>query len=200
MQTTRGRAARRGILLGAVAALGIILTGCGGNGGGSSVAAAPPTSVADSSAPTASSAPGSVPTQGAAPAQSASAGSGTATGSGSASSGGATQSGSATSGSSGSGTSGHSSGASDGNITLNWVPPTENTDGTALTNLAGYNIHYGKASHRYTRKIALSNAGIATYVVQDLTPGKYYFSLAAVNSDGTESPLSAEVTATVTSQ
>jgi hypothetical protein len=82
-------------------------------------------------------------------------------------------------------------------VTLNWTPPTENTNGTALTNLSGYNIHYGTASGDYTQTVSVANAGIATYVVDDLTPGTYYFSVGAVNSQGTESPLSSEVSATV---
>lgn len=82
-------------------------------------------------------------------------------------------------------------------VTLNWTPPTENMDGTALTNLSGYDIHYGTSSGNYTRSISVSNPGIATYVVDDLTPGTYYFSVAAVNSAGTESPMSGEVSATV---
>jgi hypothetical protein len=77
------------------------------------------------------------------------------------------------------------------------MPPTENTDGSTLTNLAGYNIHYGTASHHYTQVVAVSNPGLATYVVSNLTPGTYYFAVAAVNSSGTESPLSAEVGTTV---
>src|SRR5690606_15761687 len=31
------------------------------------------------------------------------------------------------------------------NATLSWVAPTQNTDGTTLTNLAGYRIHYGSS-------------------------------------------------------
>ena len=87
--------------------------------------------------------------------------------------------------------------ASSDAVTLNWTPPTENTDGTALTNLSGYDIHYGTSSGNYTQSISVSNAGIATYVVDNLTPGTYYFSVAAVNAAGTESPMSSEVSATV---
>ena len=87
--------------------------------------------------------------------------------------------------------------ASSGAITLNWTAPTENTDGTPLTDLSGYDIHYGTKSGNYTQSVSVSNAGIATYVVDNLTPGTYYFSVSAVNSAGTESPLSSEVTATV---
>ena len=82
-------------------------------------------------------------------------------------------------------------------VSLTWIPPTENTDGTALTNLSGYDIHYGTSSGNYTQSIAVSNAGIATYVVDNLTPGTYYFSVAAVNASGTESPMSSEVSAQV---
>ena len=84
-----------------------------------------------------------------------------------------------------------------GAITLNWIPPTENTDGTPLTNLAGYDIHYGTQSGDYTQSINLDNPGLATYVVDNLTPGTYYFSVSAVNSAGTESPVSSEVALTV---
>jgi hypothetical protein len=87
--------------------------------------------------------------------------------------------------------------ASSNAVTLNWTPPTENVNGTPLTNLAGYNIHYGTASGDYTQTISVSTAGIATYVVDDLTPGTYYFAVGAVNSQGTESPVSSEVSATV---
>ena len=82
-------------------------------------------------------------------------------------------------------------------MTLNWTPPTEHTDGTPLTNLSGYDIHYGTSSGNYTQTINVSNPGIATYVVDNLTPGTYYFSITAVNSQGAESPLSSEVSTTV---
>ena len=88
--------------------------------------------------------------------------------------------------------------ASADSITINSTPPTENTNGSPLINLAGYNIHYGTSSSSLTKKISIANPGIATYVVSNLTPGKYYFAVAAVNSAGTESPLSAQVSATVT--
>jgi hypothetical protein len=84
-----------------------------------------------------------------------------------------------------------------GAATLNWTPPTENTDGTPLTNLAGYDIHYGTESGDYTQSIPVNNPGLATYVVDNLTPGTYYFSVSAVNSAGTESPVSSEVALTV---
>ncbi|MGH8319493.1 MAG: fibronectin type III domain-containing protein [Steroidobacteraceae bacterium] len=77
------------------------------------------------------------------------------------------------------------------------MPPTRNTNGSALTNLAGYDIKYGTSSSKYTKTIAVANPGIATYVVDNLTSGTYYFSVTAYNSDGTKSPPSREVSTTV---
>lgn len=87
--------------------------------------------------------------------------------------------------------------ASTGAVTLNWTPPTENTDGTPLTDLTGYDIYYGTSSGNYTQTITVSNPGIATYVVDNLSPGTYYFSVTAVSSAGAQSPLSPEVSTTV---
>jgi hypothetical protein len=87
--------------------------------------------------------------------------------------------------------------ASAGAVTIDWTPPTQNTNGSALTNLAGYDINYGSSSGDYTQTITVANPGIARYVVDNLTPGTYYFSLTAYNSDGTKSPPSPEVSATV---
>jgi len=206
----RGRGTRHGVYVGAVAALGFALSGCGGGGtsGSSSAAAAATGSAATQSTAPAQSASGSGGTS--ASAASAGTGSGSSTsaastGSGSSTSTASTGSGSSTStASTGSGSTSSSSSSStppkktSDSVTINWTPPTENTNGSPLTNLAGYDIHYGTSSGSLTKKISISNPGIATYVVSNLAAGKYYFAVAAVNSSGTESPLSAQVSATVT--
>jgi hypothetical protein len=79
-----------------------------------------------------------------------------------------------------------------GVITLSWVPPTERTDGSALTDLAGYKIHYGRMSGVYDYEINLTTPGLATYVVENLVPGDWYFTLTAYDSGGLESELSNE--------
>ena len=84
-----------------------------------------------------------------------------------------------------------------GSVTLTWQPPTQNSDGSALTNLAGYNIHYGTQSQDYTNVIKVANPGLATYVIDGLPAGTYYFSVAAYNTSGIESSFSPEVSASV---
>lgn len=84
-----------------------------------------------------------------------------------------------------------------GTVTLSWQPPTENTDGTALTDLAGYTIHYGTQPQDYTRMIKVINPGLATYVIDNLPAGMYYFAVAAYDASGTESSFSPEVPVSV---
>ncbi len=40
-----------------------------------------------------------------------------------------------------------------GSATLSWKPPTENADGSALTNLAGYRIYYGRNRDNLTESV-----------------------------------------------
>jgi len=77
-----------------------------------------------------------------------------------------------------------------GSATLTWTPPTTNTDGSALTNLAGYRVRWGPAPGNYTNSVTLTNPGLATYVVTNLVSGTHYFVVTAVNSSGVESQLS----------
>jgi hypothetical protein len=90
-------------------------------------------------------------------------------------------------------------GSGSGQATLAWTAPDENTDGSALTNLAGYRIYYGTSSDALDLVIDIPTVGSTTYVVDDLSAGTYYFSIRAYNSDGSESALSNIVTDTIPS-
>jgi hypothetical protein len=83
------------------------------------------------------------------------------------------------------------------NVTLSWQAPTMNADGSALVDLKGYKVHYGSASKSYSDTIQVSNPGVLTYVVENLSAGKYYFAVTAYNSAGQESSLSPEVSTQV---
>lgn len=76
--------------------------------------------------------------------------------------------------------------------TLSWSAPTMNEDGTPLTDLAGYRIHYGRASRSYTNTIQIDNPSVTTYVVENLSPNTYYFAATAFNAAGEESQFSGE--------
>ncbi len=83
---------------------------------------------------------------------------------------------------------------STGAATLSWTPPTRNSDGSTLTNLAGYRIYYGTSASALTQTINVASAGISSYVVSNLSRGTYYFAISAYNSAGGESARSSTVT------
>lgn len=78
-----------------------------------------------------------------------------------------------------------------GSATLSWTPPTRNTDGTPLSNLAGYRIYWGPSRGQYSSSVTV-NAGLSSYVVEQLTPGTWYFVLTAFNTHNVESAFSNE--------
>jgi hypothetical protein len=81
-------------------------------------------------------------------------------------------------------------GSASGSASLSWTPPTQNTDGSTLSNLSGYRIYYGTNSGALNQTVQVSGAGMSRYVVEDLPPAKYYFAVKAITSAGGESALS----------
>ncbi len=81
-------------------------------------------------------------------------------------------------------------------VNLSWSAVTLNSDGTPVTDLKGYKIHYGTQSQNYTSAISVDNPTLTTYLVNSLPAGKYYFAVTAYNSAGLEGPPSDEISAT----
>src|SRR4051812_40339557 len=72
-------------------------------------------------------------------------------------------------------------------VGLAWDPSPDDTT-------TGYRVHYGKVSGSYSNSLDVNLQTTAT--VQNLVIGtKYYFTVAAYNAYGLESPPSAEVSA-----
>jgi hypothetical protein len=84
-----------------------------------------------------------------------------------------------------------------GSVTLSWTPPTQNEDGTALTDLAGYEVRYGKDQANLDRSVQLTNPSLSTYVVDSLTSGTWFFAVRSINSTGNGSVLSNVATKTI---
>jgi hypothetical protein len=75
-------------------------------------------------------------------------------------------------------------------IALSWAAPTQNSDGTVLTDLAGYIIAYGKSKDALSESVRIDNPSVDRYVFDSLSAGTYYFGLRAVAADGELSDLS----------
>jgi len=84
-----------------------------------------------------------------------------------------------------------------GSATVSWSAPTQNTDGSALTNLAGFNIYYGTSAGNLSQSVQIANPGLTTYALGNLAPGAWYFAVNAYTTAGAESALSSIASKTI---
>ena len=76
-----------------------------------------------------------------------------------------------------------------GVATLLWSKPTANTDGSPLTNLAGYVIRYGTSVAALNSRISLA-ASATSASIENLAAGLWYFEIASINSANIQSQFS----------
>lgn len=76
--------------------------------------------------------------------------------------------------------------------TVAWDPPTQRSDGSPLTNLAGYKLHYGTAPGVYSKVVDIRDPSAIGYVVEGLTAGTWYFAAKSYDAAGNESVFSNE--------
>lgn len=73
-------------------------------------------------------------------------------------------------------------------FTVKWVAPTTNTDGSALTDLAGFKVYYSTSSSMSQNQIKTAASGATSVVIgPGLAPATYYVVVSAVNAPGAES-------------
>lgn len=117
-------------------------------------------------------------------------------GTGGAISSGGTTGGTTTGGTSGGGTTGGGTtggGAASLSATVSWTPVTTNTDGSPLTELAGYRVHYGTQSGNYTTTVDITDPAAANAIISNLQAGTtYYFVVTAYDTSGNQSQYSNE--------
>ncbi len=77
-----------------------------------------------------------------------------------------------------------------GSVMLDWEPPTENIDGSPLRRLGGYRVYWGPVHGHYPHSTTIDNPGLATYVVEQLAPGTWFFVVTAFTADDVESEFS----------
>ncbi|HEU0225980.1 MAG TPA: putative Ig domain-containing protein [Steroidobacteraceae bacterium] len=85
-----------------------------------------------------------------------------------------------------------------GSVTLSWIPPTTNEDGTTLTDLAGYRIYYGRSANALDQTITIGNAGTTRWVVENLSTATWYFAMTSYRTNGIESERTGTVASNVT--
>jgi hypothetical protein len=78
-----------------------------------------------------------------------------------------------------------------GSATLTWAKPTQNTDGSPLTNLAGYVVRYGTSAAALSSQISIGSPNSTDVEISNLAAGNWYFEVSAINSANVESQFSA---------
>lgn len=81
-------------------------------------------------------------------------------------------------------------------VDLSWTSPTTNTDGSQLTDLAGFHIYRSLSSGNYSSNPVASVGVTESYVDNSVSNGQtYYYQITAFDADGDEGPPSEEVSA-----
>jgi hypothetical protein len=66
-----------------------------------------------------------------------------------------------------------------------------------MTNLAGYQIYDGTSVSAMTHTVRIANSGIVTYVISNLSPATWYFSVKAYAGANVQSSASVMVSKTI---
>jgi hypothetical protein len=74
-----------------------------------------------------------------------------------------------------------------GTAALTWTLPTQNTDGSALTDLAGFKLYYGTSPSVLSQSAQIAGATQTSYSVSGLNSGTWYFAMTSYNAGNVES-------------
>jgi hypothetical protein len=80
--------------------------------------------------------------------------------------------------------------AANGTATLSWSTPTENTDGSPVSDLAGFRVYHGSGPDALDEMTQLPDASATTHVFSQLASGTHYFAVSSYTTGGAESELS----------
>ncbi len=82
--------------------------------------------------------------------------------------------------------------------TVSWTAPTQNTDGSPLTDLGGFRLLWGKSATVLDQTVYVQDQAAKTWVNPTLTAGTWYFGVMAFNTGGIEGALSNVASKTLT--
>jgi hypothetical protein len=77
------------------------------------------------------------------------------------------------------------------NAYLSWTRPDQNTDGSPLTNLAGYRLRYGSSPAAMNSHLFIGSPDTTEAEISGLAPGSWSFEIRAITAEYAESAFSA---------
>lgn len=78
-------------------------------------------------------------------------------------------------------------------VTLSWIPPSQNMDGTAAMQIGGYYVYSGPSSQSLAQRAKITGAGTTSHTLTGLTPGTHHFAISAYTTGSIEGELSPSV-------
>jgi hypothetical protein len=81
--------------------------------------------------------------------------------------------------------------------TVSWTAPTLNTDGTVLTDLAGFEIYYGTSASNLNQVVQVPGATNTSYTFASLAAATWYFGVVAYTSANRQSAMSSVASTTI---
>jgi hypothetical protein len=88
-------------------------------------------------------------------------------------------------------------GGTTGSAALSWAVPSQNTDGSSLTNLAGFKVYHGTSASSLNDVVQIEGPASTSYTYPQLEAGTHYFAVSAYTSGGVESIPSALASKTI---
>jgi len=85
-----------------------------------------------------------------------------------------------------------------GSARVSWVAPTQNTNGTPLTNLAGFRVYYSTSNTSFSTSTLVNDTTSRSTTISALPAGTWYFMVRVLNSSQAESSNSNVATKAVT--
>jgi hypothetical protein len=92
---------------------------------------------------------------------------------------------------------GSSGTATTGNVSLNWSTPTTNSDGSYLSDLAGFYIYRGNSSTSLSRYVEIDGATTHSFDDLNVPAGTWFYAMSSFNAAGGESAKTPYVTKTI---
>lgn len=84
-----------------------------------------------------------------------------------------------------------------GTARVGWTPPTQNVDGSAITDLVGFRIKYGTTPSNLFQSVLVSDPAASSYAIESLAAGTWYFNVVAMNRQNIDSDPSSTGTKTI---
>ena len=73
----------------------------------------------------------------------------------------------------------------------------EDSSSISLSEIAGYQLYYGKAQGQYSNSITINDGTTTGYTLANLPSGTYHFVMTTLDTEGRESQFSPEIVLTV---